>query len=63
MDINSGPKIVGKIWCEDPDQHLRVAEEETRRGAGRGFEGISKLKDARATHALPRSYLHVSCLP
>ena len=27
-----------------------------------GGEAISKLKGAGATHALPRSYLHVSCL-
>ena len=26
-------------------------------------EVISKLKGAGATHALPRSYLHMSCLP
>ena len=32
------------------------------RGGG-GGEAISKLKDAGATHALPRSYLHVSILP
>ena len=36
-------------------------------GGGEGGAGVdegnSKLKDARATHALPRSYLHVSCLP
>ena len=35
-------------------------------GAGEekgGNEAISKLKGAGATHALPRSYLHVSCLP
>ena len=44
MDINSGPKIVGKIWCEDPDQHLRVAEGETRRGAGLGVEGEKSEK-------------------
>ena len=33
-------------------------------GAGvcRG-DAISKLKDAGATHALQRPYLHVSCLP
>ena len=30
---------------------------------GGGGEAISKLKGARATYALPRSYLHVSCLP
>ena len=30
---------------------------------GGGDEANSKLKGARATHALPRSYLHVSCLP
>ena len=30
---------------------------------GGGDEAISKLKGAGATHALPRSYLHVSCLP
>ena len=29
---------------------------------GGGSEAISKLKDAGATHALPRSYLHVSIL-
>ena len=28
-----------------------------------GDEAISKLKGAGATHALSRSYLHVSCLP
>ena len=33
------------------------------RGRRRGDEAISKLKGAGATHALPRSYLHVSCLP
>ena len=32
-------------------------------GGGGGDEAISKLKGAGATHALPRSYLHVSCLP
>ena len=33
-------------------------------GGGRwGGEAILKLKGAGATHALPRSYLHVSCLP
>ena len=35
-------------------------------GAGEekgGNEAISKLKGAGATHALPRPYLHVSCLP
>ena len=31
-------------------------------GGGGGGEAISKLKGAGATHALPRSYLHVSCL-
>ena len=30
---------------------------------GGGGEAISKLKGAGATHTLPRSYLHVSCLP
>ena len=30
---------------------------------GGGGEAILKLKGAGATHALPRSYLHVSCLP
>ena len=30
---------------------------------GGGNEVISKLKGAEETHALPRSYLHVSCLP
>ena len=30
---------------------------------GGGGEAISKLKGAGATHALPRSYLHMSCLP
>ena len=30
---------------------------------GGGDEAISNLKGAGATHALPRSYLHVSCLP
>ena len=30
--------------------------------AGGGDEAISKLKGAGATPALPRSYLHVSCL-
>ena len=29
---------------------------------GGGGEAISKLKGAGATHALPRSYLHVSIL-
>ena len=29
---------------------------------GGGDEAISKLKGAGATHALPRSYLHVSIL-
>ena len=29
---------------------------------GGGGEAFSKLKGAGATHALPRSYLHVSCL-
>ena len=28
----------------------------------RGDEATSKLKGARAKHALPCSYLHVSCL-
>ena len=32
-------------------------------GWGVGGEAISKLKGAGATHALPRSYLHMSCLP
>ena len=32
-------------------------------GGGGGDEAISKFKGAGATHALPRSYLHVSCLP
>ena len=32
-------------------------------GGVRGGEAISKLKGAGAMHALPRSYLHVSCLP
>ena len=32
-------------------------------GGGKGDEAISKLKGAGPTHALPRSYLHVSCLP
>ena len=31
-------------------------------GGGGGGEAISKLKGAGATHALPRSYLHVSIL-
>ena len=31
-------------------------------GGGGGNEAISKLKGAGATHALPRSYLHVSIL-
>ena len=31
-------------------------------GGGRG-EAISKLKGAGATHVLPCSYLHMSCLP
>ena len=31
-------------------------------GGGRWDETISKLKGARATHALPRLYLHVCCL-
>ena len=31
-------------------------------GGGGGDEAISKLKGAGATHALPRSYLHVSIL-
>ena len=30
---------------------------------GRRDEAISKLKGAGATRVLPRSYLHVSCLP
>ena len=30
---------------------------------GGGGEAISKLKGAGATRSLPRSYLHVSCLP
>ena len=30
---------------------------------GGGDEAISKLKGAGAMHALPRSYLHVFCLP
>ena len=30
---------------------------------GGGDENISKLKGAGATRTLPRSYLHVSCLP
>ena len=34
-----------------------------RGGRGAGGEAISKLKGAGATHAFPRSYLHVSCLP
>ena len=32
-------------------------------GGEGGNEAISKLKGAGATHALPRSNLHVSCLP
>ena len=32
-------------------------------GGGGEDEAISKLKGAGATHALPRSYLHVSFLP
>ena len=32
-------------------------------GGGGGEEAISKLKGAGAKHALPRSYLHLSCLP
>ena len=32
-------------------------------GGARRDEAISKLKSAGATRALPRSYLHVSCLP
>ena len=32
-------------------------------GGGGWGEAISKLKGAGATHALPRSYLHMSCLP
>ena len=32
-------------------------------GGKEGDEAISKLKGAGATHARPRSYLHVSCLP
>ena len=32
-------------------------------GGGEGDEAISKLKGAGATRALPRSYVHVSCLP
>ena len=32
-------------------------------GGGGGDKAISKLKGAGATHALQRSYLHVSCLP
>ena len=31
-------------------------------GGGEG-EAISKLKGAGASHALPCSYLHMSCLP
>ena len=31
-------------------------------GGGGGVEAIIKLKGAGATHALPRSYLHVSIL-
>ena len=31
-------------------------------GGGGGGEAISKLKVSGATHALPRSYLHVSIL-
>ena len=31
-------------------------------GEEEGDEAISKLKDAGATHALPRLYLHVSIL-
>ena len=35
-----------------------------RAGGGGGLdEAISKLKVAGENHALPRSYLHVSCLP
>ena len=30
---------------------------------GGGVKHFSKLKGAGATHALPRSYLHMSCLP
>ena len=30
---------------------------------GGGDDAISKLKGTGATRALPRSYLHVSCLP
>ena len=30
---------------------------------GGGDEAISTLKGAGAKHALPRSYLHLSCLP
>ena len=32
-------------------------------GGGQWDEAISKLKGAWATRALPRLYLHVSCLP
>ena len=32
-------------------------------GGGERDEAISKLKGAGAKHALPRSYLHLSCLP
>ena len=32
-------------------------------GGGARDEANLKLKGAGATHALPRSYLHVSCLP
>ena len=32
-------------------------------GGGERDEAISKLKGAGTTLALPRSYLHVSCLP
>ena len=31
-------------------------------GVGEEDKIISKLKGAGSTHALPRSYLHVSCL-
>ena len=42
MDINSCPKIVGKFWCEDPNQHWR----EGGGGAG-GREGEEREKERK----------------
>ena len=46
MDINSCPKIVGKFWCEDPDQHWRVAGGGGREGGGKREKGYveSRIK-------------------